>query len=87
MILKNLTRFTKTPKKFLNKVNLRTFSGTQEDYYNLLGVGKSSTDKEIKTAYKRLTLKHHPDKGGNPDEFKKIQEAYEVSQNNLKLRC
>ena len=53
------------------------------DYYNLLGVGKSATDTEIKKSYRKLALKHHPDR--NPDnkevsekKFKEIGEAYEV---------
>lgn len=80
MILKNLRRICpKINHKILTKtMNLRSFSGTQEDYYKLLGVEKSSSDKDIKKAYKKLTLQHHPDKGGSPEEFKKIQEAYEV---------
>lgn len=80
MILKNLTRILskKGQRPFLNQQITRAFSGGQEDYYNILGVAKSSSDKDIKKAYKKLTLKHHPDKGGSPDQFKKIQEAYEV---------
>lgn len=82
MILKNLKRFTKGYKGIFNKVSLRTFSDSKEDYYNLLGVSKSSSDKDIKKAYKKLVVKHHPDKGGDADEFKKIQEAYEVTFKN-----
>lgn len=48
------------------------------DYYRTLGVKKSSSPEEIKQAYRRLAMKHHPDKGGNEAEFKKINEAYAV---------
>merc|ERR1719221_1245459 len=57
-----------------------------DDYYAVLGVSKDASDAEIAKAYKKLALKHHPDK--NPDrkeqaeeEFKTLTEAYDV------LRC
>lgn len=47
------------------------------DYYNVLGVEKSATQEEIKKAYRKLSLKYHPDKQtGDAEEFKKINEAY-----------
>lgn len=50
-----------------------------KDYYDILGVSKNATDDEIKKAYRRLALKHHPDKeGGNEAKFKEINEAYQV---------
>ena len=48
------------------------------DYYEVLGVNKSSTQEEIKKAYRKMAIEHHPDKGGSEDNFKKITEAYEV---------
>lgn len=52
-------------------------SDTKEDYYEILGVAKNATDKEIKSAYRNLCKIHHPDKGGDDDTFKKIGEAYD----------
>jgi DnaJ family protein A protein 2 len=49
-----------------------------ESYYKELGVQKSSTPAEIKKAYRKLAVKHHPDKGGDPEKFKNITEAFEV---------
>ena len=48
------------------------------DYYSTLGVGKNATDDDIKKAYRKLAMKHHPDKGGDEAEFKKINEAYDI---------
>ena len=46
--------------------------------YDVLGVTKKATQTEIKKAFRKLALKKHPDKGGDVEEFKKIQAAYEV---------
>ena len=47
-------------------------------YYDLLGVGKSATQDEIKKAFRKLAIKLHPDKGGDPEKFKEVSVAYEV---------
>ena len=46
--------------------------------YDILGLSKNATFEEIKTKYKSLAQQHHPDKGGDPDLFKKIKHAYEI---------
>ena len=48
------------------------------DYYKVLGVDESSNQDDIKKAYRKLSLKHHPDRGGDGEQFKKINEAYSV---------
>lgn len=45
-------------------------------FYEILGVNKDATQAEIKKAYLGLAKKAHPDKGGDPEEFKEIQKAY-----------
>lgn len=47
-------------------------------FYDRLGVPKNATESDIKRAYRKLALQHHPDRGGDDEEFKKITRAYEV---------
>jgi len=46
------------------------------DYYSILGVQKDASDKDLKTAYKKASMQHHPDRGGDENKFKEINEAY-----------
>jgi curved DNA-binding protein len=48
------------------------------DYYSVLGVAKSANQDDIKRAYRKLAMQHHPDKGGDEAKFKEINEAYSV---------
>ncbi len=50
-----------------------------KNYYDILGVNKSATDEDIKTAFRKLAHKYHPDKkGGDEAKFKEVSEAYSV---------
>jgi DnaJ-class molecular chaperone len=49
-----------------------------EDFYQILGVSENASQDEIKKAYRKLAVEHHPDKGGDENKFKKISEAYDT---------
>jgi len=54
----------------------------KRDYYNVLGVNRDASDEEIKKAYRKLAMKHHPDRAPDDkaaeEKFKEAKEAYEV---------
>jgi len=52
-----------------------------KDYYETLGLERSATESDIKTAYRKLARKHHPDvnkQAGAEERFKEVGEAYQV---------
>ena len=57
---------------------------SKRDYYEVLGIAKTATTDEIKKAYRKLAMTHHPDKGGDAEQFKEIVEAYEVLSDDSK---
>lgn len=58
---------------------------SKRDYYEILGVAKDASADEIKKAFRRAAVKHHPDKeGGDEAKFKEINEAYDVLKDSQK---
>lgn len=54
------------------------------NYYSILGVNKDASQAEIKQAYRRLAMMHHPDRGGDSSKLSIVNEAYEVLGNESK---
>lgn len=61
----------------------------KKDYYDILGVPKGATERQIKKAFHRLAMKYHPDKNKSPDaemRFREIAEAYETLSDETRRR-
>ena len=54
------------------------------EFYDILGINHNCNDNDIKKAYRKKAMLHHPDKGGNEQDFKNITKAYEVLSNKEK---
>jgi hypothetical protein len=51
---------------------------THVDWQSVLGVGPGASMNDVRDAYRRLRSHHHPDRGGDPEAFKRVQEAYDA---------
>lgn len=75
-------------RKEIKEAELELKKSKRKDYYKILGVDKTATDTEIKKAYRKMAMLHHPDK--NPDnasaaeKFKDVGEAYETLSDSQK---
>ena len=70
-----------------SEIITKAFSGftalpenTQSEWWQVLEVEPTATDAEIKTAYRQLAKKYHPDIAGNDTHFKKVKSAYEMTK-------
>ena len=57
-----------------------------KDYYGILGVPKTASADDIKKAFRKAAMKHHPDRGGDQARFKEINEAYDILSDNEKRK-
>ena len=48
------------------------------DYYSILDIPRNASDTDIKNAFKKKAMTHHPDRGGNEDAFKQIKKKSKI---------
>ena len=53
--------------------------GNATNWWEILGIGRDANTKEIKNAYRSMARVHHPDSGGDVEQFKRIREAYDTA--------
>lgn len=68
--------FSEVGGKGASKDDKKSKKIDNDRFYDLLGIGKDATDKDIKKAYRKKALKEHPDKGGDEEKFKEITKAH-----------
>lgn len=51
--------------------------GVDSEWWQILGVSREATKEDIKNGFKAMARVHHPDAGGNPEQFQKVRKAYE----------
>ena len=73
-------------RRELRQAELDLKRSEKKDYYKILNVSKTATESEIKKAFRKESLKHHPDKGGDEEKFKLCNEAYGVLSDAQKRR-
>ncbi|KAF8759672.1 DnaJ molecular chaperone homology domain [Rhizoctonia solani] len=74
-------RTSRTIAERLEKARRLLKQSRNKDYYKVLGVSRDADEKTIKKAYRKATLKAHPDKGGSEAKMAAVNEAYEVLSN------
>ena len=50
----------------------------KKNYYEILGVSEDATQDDLKKAFRKAAVKHHPDRGGDKAKFQEMNEAYQV---------
>ncbi|BGP15680.1 hypothetical protein JCM10213_006149 [Rhodosporidiobolus nylandii] len=65
-------------KKEVKDAEQKLKKSKMKDHYKILGVTSDATDVELKKAYRKMSLIHHPDKGGDEVMFKEISESYQI---------
>ena len=58
----------------------------EQDYYEVLGLSNNASQDEIKKSYRKLSFKHHPDRGGEKEKFQQLNEAYSVLSDETKRK-
>ncbi|EFJ43248.1 molecular chaperone [Volvox carteri f. nagariensis] len=65
-------------RSFPEAASVAVAAHTSSDLYAQLGLSRDATDTEVRRAYRNLLTRAHPDKGGDPERFRRIQAAYDV---------